>query len=95
MDPPTDTTTAAGERAPAPAGDTTIEVLVVLTVHRGSGPGAGQYTHAQVATVSRRATRMDVVQWALSHLPQRLRDGGAPVVAFFSAEPNQLTTAAG
>lgn len=67
----------------------------MLTVHCNSSPGVEAYTHAQVAAVSRGATRMDVLQWALSQLPGRLRDGGSPVVAFFSAEPGQFTTAAG
>ena len=93
---PAATPTATSESTPAlQAAGATMELLVVLTVNRGAGAGIEHYTHAQVATVTQRATRMDVLQWAVSQLPERFRDGSNPVVTFFSAGPNQLTRTAG
>ena len=68
--------------------------FVILTVQRTDpATGVEQATVIQTITATPGQTRSELFGWAMSQLPERFRATVPVFVLFFTAEPDQLTTA--
>jgi hypothetical protein len=65
-----------------------MELFVMISVQKQLSNGTVQHTHrAMTVTVEPGATRIDALGWAISQLPEHMRDAA---ITFFAAEPNRI-----